>query len=95
MSEDDGRAVIEDGAIVIRLPIANLPVIVDAGWAGGKIEPRMKVTDAEEFAKELVRALNDEEEDGTTRIHLMFDAALEFAFEQGAEGIEIHENQEP
>jgi hypothetical protein len=92
--DNSGRAIIEDGAIVIRLPIANLPQVVEGAWAGGNLRPRLKVTDAQVFAKELCRALNDEEEDGTTRIHLMFDASIEFASEQGFEGIEEHEEQE-
>ncbi len=47
-----------------------------------------KVTDPAEFAKEVCRALNAEKEDGTTRVHMMFDSALNHAIDQGAEGVE-------
>lgn len=40
------------------------------------------------FAKEVVRELNSEDEEGTTAIHKMFDAAFIEAIEQGAEGVE-------
>jgi len=89
-----GEAVIEGGAIVIRVDISALPMVVEGAWAAGGMDLRLKVTDAKAFAKDLVRALNDEAEDGTTAIHKMFDAAIWEASEQGAEGIEEHEDQE-
>jgi hypothetical protein len=46
------------------------------------------------FAKEIVRSINDESENGSTRFHLMFDEAMEHAIDQGAEGIEEHPEQE-
>lgn len=89
-----GRAVIEDGAIVIRVPIANLPAVVEGSWAAGGMDVRFKVTEPDAFAKALVVELNEEDEGGTTRIHKMFDRAIEEAINQGAEGIEEHEEQE-
>ena len=95
MSENDGRAVIENGQIIIRLPIDNLPMVIEGAWACGNLDIRYKVTNADEFASDLVRELNAESEDGTTRIHVMFDGAIEEAINQGAFGIEEHEEQEP
>ncbi|HEV2897418.1 MAG TPA: hypothetical protein VGX71_06180 [Pseudaminobacter sp.] len=46
-----------------------------------------KITDAEAFAKCVFDALVDEEEDGTTPVHRMFEDAIREAVEQGAEGI--------
>jgi len=46
-----------------------------------------EITDVTLFGKELVRALESEEEDGTTPVHLMLDAAALSAIENGAEGI--------
>lgn len=92
--ENSGRAIIEDGSIVIRIAIDALPMIVEGSWASGGMGTRYKVTDAAAFAADLVRELNDESEDGTTRIHRMFDKAIINAIEQGAEGIEEHEKQE-
>lgn len=50
-----------------------------------------KVTDHDAFAKEVLSALKDEEEDGTTIVHEMLDKAVNMAIENGAEGIEIPE----
>lgn len=92
--ERSGQAVILNGAVVISVALAALPMVVEGAWASGNLQPRYKVTNVNEFAAELVRALNDEEEDGTTRVHRMFDSAIDEAINQGAEGIEEHENQD-
>ena len=82
-------ASIEDGFMVIRIPIEVLPQVVRGGCDSlNGIEPRMYVTDPMAFAKEIVRELNREDEIGTTRVHKMFDGAIVEAFNQGAEGIE-------
>lgn len=85
------EAVIEGPNIVIRVPVSAIPVAFDA-WPDA---PRNEegdalyvVTDAATFAKGIVRYLNAEEEDGTTRIHVMFDGAMSEALEQGEEGVE-------
>ena len=82
------EAVIRDGLIVISIEIAALPLIVSGSCAADGLDGRWKVTDAEVFAAEVVRALNDEREDGTTPVHQMFDRAFDEAINQGAEGIE-------
>ena len=81
-------AVIEKGTIIIRLPIKNLKMAVE-GYVDSDfgIEP-MIVTNVQAFAKSVVRALNEEEENGSTPIHHMFDAAFEQALENGSEGVE-------
>lgn len=48
------QAVIEGDAIVIRLPIANLPAAVDGAVAMMTVDPPFKVTDAKAFAADLV-----------------------------------------
>lgn len=80
-------AVVEDGNIVIRLPIKNLPVAVEGSIALGTLDGPFKVTDAEKFAKDVVTALNDEDEGGTTRVHQMFDSAFNYIAENGSDGI--------
>lgn len=93
--EDGGKAIIERGHIVIRVAIDALPLIVDGSWgARGGQGTRYEVVNPKEFAADLVRALNDEEEDGTTLIHKMFDGAIDYAIEQGAFGVEEHPDQE-
>ncbi len=83
-----GQAAIIDGKIEISIDVAALPMIVNGSCCCDSMEGLWKVTDAETFAKEVCRALNDEREDGTTRVHMMFDAAFMEAINQGAEGVE-------
>jgi hypothetical protein len=92
---ENAEAVIRDGKIIISLDIASLPGIVEASWAAGALDTRLKVTYPDAFARDVCRALNKEAEDGTTAIHFMFDKAFLHAFEQGAEGVKQHEDQEP
>lgn len=92
--ELSGKAVIEGETIVIRVPIASLAQVVEGAWALGSLDMRWKVTDAPVFARDLVVELNREDEQGTTKIHTMFDKAINEALEQGADGIEEHENQD-
>ena len=82
------KAVIRDGKIVISIDVDALPVIVSGSCASNGLRGLWSVTDADVFAKEVCHSLNDEKEDGTTRVHLMFDSAFNHAIEQGGEGIE-------
>lgn len=85
------QAIIEGDSIIIRIPIAAIPVAFEA-WPGAPRDAEgrdlYKVTDAYVFAKGIVHYLNAESEDGTTRIHLMLDSAMNEALEQGEEGVE-------
>ncbi len=92
--ENSGRAVIEDGSLVIRVALSALPMVVEGSWAAGGLATRYKITNLDEFAADLVNELNSEAEDGTTRVHKLFDGAIEEAINQGAFGIEEHETQE-
>lgn len=88
------KAVIENDCIVIRLPIPSLRDVVESSWACDALPLRMRVTDAPALATAVVYELNWEEENGTTPIHRLFDAAINEAIEQGADGIEVHDDQE-
>ena len=88
------EAKIEKDAIVIRIPVKDVPQLVEGAWASNAMDTRYRVTNAAVFAKELVTRINDEDGEGTTAIHRLFDAAIEEALEQGAEGIEEHEDQQ-
>ena len=90
----NGEAFIEGGAIVIRLQLDTFHEVVEGAWASMVIPTRLKITDAAKFAKEVCRELNEEQEDGTTPVHILFDGAIQSAFEQGAEGVEEHEDQD-
>ena len=94
MKVQPGKAVIEDNAIVIRVPLASLPQVVEGAWALGSLDTRWKLTNVPLFARDFVRELNSEDEEGTTMVHRMFDAAINEALEQGAEGIEEHDDQD-
>lgn len=81
------EANIEGNQIVIRIDIETLPIAVEGGIDLGTIASGGRVVDAYAFAKEVVYALNDEEEDGTTLVHEMFDAAFDDALDMGAQGV--------
>ena len=46
------------------------------------------INDPDKFAEEVCGQLEDEQEDGTTPVHRMLDAAIERAVEYGAEGFD-------
>ena len=82
------EAVIHDEQIVISIDVDALPGILSGSIATNSVAGFFKVTDPAVFAKEVCRALNAEKEDGTTRVHMMFDSAFNHAIDQGAEGVE-------
>jgi hypothetical protein len=49
------------------------------------------VTDPVAWRDAIIRALRREEENGDTPVHLLLDAALEHAADQGEEGVSIEE----
>lgn len=89
-----GRAVIDDDAVVIRFPLDALQSAMDGAWALRALDTRYKITNIDEFAPEFARALNREDEQGTTAIHKMADRAFVDCIENGAFGIEEHEQQD-
>lgn len=96
MTEPQGNAEAEiiDGKIVITLAISHLQTAINGGTLLGTIDGSWKLTDPDAFAKELLVSLHSEDEEGTTVIHRMFDAAINEAIEQGAEGIEEVESDD-
>ena len=88
------KAKIIDGQIVISIDIDALPLILSGSIAANAVSGMFKVTDAAAFAKEVCSSLNAEREDGTTRVHLMFDSAFNHAIDQGAEGVEEIDDEE-
>jgi hypothetical protein len=88
------EATISRGSISIRVPEKAMRQLVEGAWALDALEVRQRITDAPVFMQELVNILNAEDEQGTTLIHKMFDAAINEALEQGAEGIEDHPDQD-
>lgn len=83
-----GEAVVRDGQLLISIDVDALPIILSGSVALGAVGGLWKVTDAAAFAKEVCGSLNAESENGTTRVHTMFDSAFSHAIEYGAEGVE-------
>jgi hypothetical protein len=94
MANRGGDAVIERGAIVIRFPLDALQSAMDGAWGMNVLNSRQKVVNEREYANELVRLLNREDEQGTTQVHKLMDWAFNESLEQGCEGIEDHPEQE-
>ena len=85
------EAMIVGDEIVIRLPIQNIPMALKIAQDMQTIGAECRITDAKLFAADIVRALNDEDEEGTTPLMEVFDQAMEKAICDGAEGIECDE----
>ena len=83
---------IEGDDIVIRIAIDTLPIAFAGGVDLGTIPPGVKITDAKAFAKEVVYVLEEEDEEGTTIIHKLFDKVMWQAVEGGCEGWEETKN---
>lgn len=73
---------IEDGDLVIRCNMAHLAFL--ATRCDGTAD--MVVEDPHALALDVAKELMEESDDGTTPIHLMIDAALVAAMENGSEG---------
>jgi hypothetical protein len=89
------RAIVEDGTIAIRVPIASLQVILDGGYACAAYANVVKILDLDGAAKELCAELNDEDEEGTTAVHRIFDKAIVDALEAGSQCMEVIEEVAP
>lgn len=87
MSES-GKATVEGDSIVIRVPIDALQAVLDGSDPMHDLAERYRVSDRAEFAKEICRAINREDERGDTPFHKMFDEAMEYSISQGCDGIE-------
>lgn len=92
---DPLKCFIEDGVLVMQIGVECLahaiklnPDLTEYDDKTGEwVEP--KITDADKFAAEVLLALKDESEDGTTLVHMAIDTAAMNAIENGAEGIKM------
>lgn len=76
------------GEIIIRIGVETLKHAVSITSDVDDPEGEIIVTDAMLFGRELVSELNREDEQGTTRVHRLLDAAAREAANQGAEGVD-------
>lgn len=92
--EGTAQAYIDDGLIKIGVRISWIPQTIRDSIAAGYIEGGVRVTKALAplFAKDVVNALNEEKEDGTTKVHELFDDAFERAIENGSQGCILNKN---
>ncbi len=81
------EVIIRDDELVISAGINTLVAVIVSP------EPGFIITNADVAALEILSALKDEEEDGTTVVHKMLDLAARDAWEQGGEGFEDAEEE--
>jgi hypothetical protein len=76
---------VEGGKLQISIGIALLAHAVQAQeqWPED-----WYIDDVRDFAREMARGLQREEEDGTTPVHRMLDAVAEAVLENGGDGLE-------
>ena len=83
---------IVEGELVIRIGIDTLMVAVRGGddWD----DETMTIVDADAFAVEIAHALeHNEQEDGTTDVHLAIDRAAMHAVENGSEAVRLADEE--
>ncbi|MEP9401889.1 hypothetical protein [Sphingomonas sp. VNH70] len=81
---------IEDGRLVIAIGIDALMTAIDGGpHAPEDLDYRILTRDG--FAADIVQALEAEDDEGTTLVHVMFDSATERALDEGSLSVEFDE----
>ena len=76
----DGRLLISIGIDALMIAVKGSPV-----WEEQEADGKgYRIENAEGFADDILRELDDEEEDGTTLVHVAFDKAIERALDQGS-----------
>lgn len=83
-----------DGRIAIEIGVATLAHTLAFGDKFNRFDEGLNdyrrtfaVSDPVEFARDVVRALNDEEEDGSTRLTEIIEEAMEAAISDGSLGL--------
>jgi hypothetical protein len=83
---------IVDGELIIRIGVDALMTAVRGGdeWD----DDTMKIVDPDTFAAEIAHALeHNEQEDGTTDVHLAIDKAAMHVAEYGTEAVQFTEDR--
>lgn len=92
MSKDTGLTVsVENDELVIRIGISALCFAVQHADQniGDDGATNLRIKDEKAFAEDIVRELDDEDEEGQTVVHFLFDAAAEKAIENGSEHVGV------
>jgi len=88
MKDQQLKVEIVDDRLVISIGVGLLAFAVQAASDVSGWSDEFYIYDPAKFADEVARQLQSEEEDGTTPVHRLLDAAALEALEQGADGIE-------
>lgn len=78
---------IEIGIDTLKFAAENSPKF----WNGEADVHTLKVTNADQFAEDVRRALTAEEEDGSTPLNLLLDEMIEDAVDDGSEVVDYDE----
>ncbi len=84
----DGRLVISIGVETLAFAFDHSEFAQPHDDESGEFVQAFKVTSPVMFARAVARELEREQEDGTTPVHLLLDAACAGAVEDGCEGVE-------
>lgn len=90
--KSDLDVVVEDGVLKITIGVDTLKYAIEASPTFD--DDNIKVTDADVFAQAVLDELLQEDEEGTTLVHIMLDGAANQAVENGAEGFTIGSDME-
>ena len=85
---EDGELSIKIGMDIVKFALKHHEWNNPYDEPSGLFKRAFKVTDARVFCKEVIRAMNDEGEDGSTPLTRFLDAMMEAAIDDGCEGIE-------
>ena len=85
---------VEKNELVIRYPIKELSEAFNISEYASPYDeqkedwiPKYKAVPIKSFAKSICLALKEEDEKGTTSVHILFDEAFENVLESGKSGI--------
>lgn len=84
-----GLLTISIGVNTLATAIENSPSNYEWLNEEGEVVRSFTINNPKAFAKEIVWALQSEEEDGTTLVNLMFDRAGDLAIEQGSDAVDL------
>lgn len=96
------RCKVEGDELVIRIGISTLafafkesPLNCPFNEKAEDWLPLWQVTNEQEFAHDVARAINDEAEDGSTPLHLFLDKLMQAAADDGSLGIDEVKTSKP
>jgi len=78
-----------DGLLTMSIGVDALKVSIESGRADMFCDGEFFITDKDAFYHALISELKSEEEDGSTLLHLMLDAAALKAYGNGAQGCDV------